>query len=118
MKAAVFTLLMLAITAPLHAKAFFRSVSVRGEQWDVQFHEAGGRYGIQIDGVDRGTSGYLQLLILNRREHLHLRDKHWHYDVRVIADERRRGVEITKTYRDRVTGEQKTETVFESAHDA
>jgi hypothetical protein len=39
-------------------------------------------------------------------------------DIKPVDRDGKKGVEITKTYRDRFTGEQKVETTFEPNHQA
>jgi len=109
---------MIAAHCNLYAGNLFREVAARPDSWEVIFHEKGGRYRIEIDSVERGTSGYLQRLRLLSKESLTLVDKHWHMDIKPVDRNGKMGVEITRTYRDRLTGEQKIETTFEPNHPA
>jgi hypothetical protein len=119
MKTLSFTLILIvAAQCQLHAGNLFREVTARSDSWEVIFHEQGGRYSIEIDSIERGTSGYLQRLRLLPNESLRLVDKHWHMDIKPVDRDGKKGVEITKTYRDRFTGEQKVETTFEPNHQA
>jgi hypothetical protein len=119
MKTLSFTLLLIGIAqCQLYAGNLFREVAARSDSWEVIFHEKGGRYRIEIDSVERGTSGYLQRLRLLPNESLRLVDKHWHMDIKPVDRDDKKGVEITRTYRDRLTGEQKVETTFEQNHPA
>jgi hypothetical protein len=100
------------------AGGLFREVAVREDSWEIIFHESGGRYRIEIDLIERGTSGYLQRLRLLPAESLRLVDKHWYMDIKPVERDGKKGVEITRTYRDRLTGERKVETKFEQNHQA
>lgn len=118
MKALLLTLiLMCAAQCHIFAGNFFREVTVRPDSWEVIFHEQGGRFRIEIDKVERGTSRYSQRLRLLPNETLRLVDKHWHMDIRPVDRDGKQGIEITRTYRDRVTGEQKVDTTFEPNHE-
>lgn len=108
--------LMCAAQCRILAGNLFREVTVRPDSWEVVFHEQGGRYRIEIDKIDRGTSGYLQRLRLLPNETLRLVDKHRRMDIRPFHRDGKRGIEITRTYRDRLTGEQKIDTTFVPNH--
>ncbi|MDB9741859.1 hypothetical protein OAB00_03290 [Akkermansiaceae bacterium] len=119
MKTLSFTLILIVVAQyQLFAGNLFREVTARSDSWEVIFHEQGGRYRIEIDSIERGTSGYLQRLRLLPNESLRLVDKHWHMDIKPVDRDGKMGIEITRTYRDRLTGEQKVETTFEQNHQA
>ena len=116
----IYLALILMIVAQLESKAgdLFREVTVRADSWEVIFHENGGRYRIEIDSIERGASGYLQRLRLLPKESLRLIDKHWHMDIKPVTKDGKMGVEITRTYRERLTGEEKSEATFEPNHES
>ncbi|MBT8038195.1 MAG: hypothetical protein KJO21_11680 [Verrucomicrobiae bacterium] len=119
MKTSIFTLILLMIAqSQLHAGNLFREVTVGSDSWEIIFHKQGGRYRIEIDAVNRGTSGYLQRLRLLPKESLRLIDKHWYMDIKPADREGKKGLEITRTYHDRLTGAKKTQTTFEPNHRA
>lgn len=109
---------LLAIPLTLLAGPLFREVRIDSDSWEVTFHESGGRYLIRIDDVERGTSGYLQRLVLKKNESLRLVDKHWHMDVKPGEQDGLRGLVIVRTYHDRLSGEQKVDIKFEAEHKA
>ena len=100
----------------VQAGNLFREVSVSKDSWEVIFHKQGIRYLMKIDATERGTSGYLQRLRLLRDESLRLSEKHSHIDIRPIERNGVAGIKIKRTFRDRVTGEEKVETSFEPNH--
>jgi hypothetical protein len=111
-------ILILVLVAPwqLFAGPLFREVRIGSDSWEVTFHESGGRYHIQINDVDRGTSGYLQRLVILNSESLRLIDKHWFMDIKPSEQDGLRGIEIVRTYIDRLSGEQKVDKSFEAEH--
>lgn len=119
MKTLLLTLiLMCGAQCDMFADNLFREVTVRPDSWEVIFHEQGGRYRIEIDSIERGTSSYLQRLRLLSGESLRLIDKHWHMNIKSIDRDGKMGIEITRVFCDRLTGEPKVETTFEPTHQA
>lgn len=100
----------------VHAGTLFREVQVTKEGWSVTFHEEGIRYRIEIDGFDRGISGYLQKLKLKSQERLQLFEKHGVLNIRPGEKDGQQGISITMVYRDISTGEKKTKMEFIANH--
>jgi len=103
------------------AENFFQKVEINIDVWSVTFRDKegpyGGRYNLTIDDMNRGLTGYRQMLTLKKGEVLHLGDKHWSMDIKPAEKDGKKGIEITRRFTDRRTNKPGETIVFEAEHE-
>jgi hypothetical protein len=103
------------------AENFFQKVEINIDVWSVTFRDKvgpyGGRYNLTIGDMDRGLTGFRQVLTLKKGEVLHLGDKHWSMDIKPAEKDGKKGIEITRHFTDRRTNKLEETVVFEAEHE-
>lgn len=103
------------------AENFFQKVEINIDVWSVTFRDKedpyGGRYNLTIDDMDRGLTGFRQVLTLKKGEVLHLGDKHWSMDIKPAEKDGIKGIEITRHFTDRRTNKPEETIFFEAEHE-
>lgn len=83
----------------------FEKVEQSGESILLTFRDKGIRFRLKLNERDLGVSGYRQVLKLNKKDKLIMKDKHSSFSISPSFQSSEIGINVIMTMRDRFSGE-------------